>query len=118
MVWNIFQRENTCFCLFCHLPSESASVSGADIPRQVVRVVVLAQITNDSQPVCLVDHLISTNSVPEGPGHTIDTGLETVLDFPILSMDLSSLRAIYTGLNRRPVNSKLGEAFLSGFLGF
>merc|ERR1719430_2443867 len=118
MVWNIFQRENTCFCLFCHLPSESASVSGADIPRQVIRVVVLAQIANDSQRVCLVDHLISTNSVPEGPGHTPDTGLKTVSDFSILGMDLSSFRAIDTSLNGCPVYSKLGKALLSSFLGF
>merc|ERR1719430_624035 len=118
MVWNIFQRENTCFCLFCHLPSESASVSGADLPRQVIRVVVLAQIANDSQHVCLVDHLISANSVPERPGHTIDTGLKTVLDFSILGMDLSSFGAIDTSLNRCPVYSKLGKALLSSFLGF
>merc|ERR1719490_338039 len=113
MVRNSFQEKS----LYCRLPSESASASGADIPRQVVRVVVLAQIANDTQTICLVDHLISTNSVPERPGHAPDTGLETVLDFSILGMDLSSFRALYTSLNRRPVNSKLCKTLLSGFLG-
>merc|ERR1719331_3683842 len=114
MVWNIFQEKKPCYC---RLPSESTSTSGADIHRQVVGVVVLAQIADDSQNVRLVDYLISTNSVPERPWHAPDTGLETVLDFSILGMDLSSLRAIYTSLNRRPVRSKLGEALFSSFLG-
>merc|ERR1711962_1936470 len=99
-----------------HFLSSSTSFSGADIARQVARVVVLAQIANNSQPVSLVDHLISSNSVPERPGHTPNAWFQVVLDLSVLSVDLCSLRAINTSLNRSPINSKLSKALGSGFL--